>query len=169
MLCVERETCFFEVCLGRHSSKSSKLGSSLSQVDDRHWRESREELRLDNSGFLDVPQPHHRARHPSADNLYLYYDNFDAVILLKMPGTYFFPRLLLAFAVPLVLASLGPAESHPELGTDMASARKKSQAEVYRAEDVQVQVGLEEARKMREVTTIQAYRKGQRIHVKRKE
>jgi hypothetical protein len=104
-----------------------------------------------------------------ADDLYSYYDNFDAVISLKMPGTYFFPRLLLAFAVPLVLASLGPAESHPELGTDMASARKKSQAEVYRAEDVQVQVGLEEARKMREVTTIQAYRKGQKIHVKRKE
>jgi hypothetical protein len=83
-----------------------------------------------------------------------------------MPGTYFLPRLLLAFAVPLILASIGPAESHPELGTDM---KPKTTSEIYRAGDVQSQVTLSEARKARDIVKVQAYRRGQRIHLKRRE
>ena len=85
-----------------------------------------------------------------------------------MPGTYFVPRLLVALIVPLTLASLGPAESHPELGTDVGSLQKRNN-QVYRANDVPSQVALADAQKPREVTKIQAFRRGQRVHLRRKE
>lgn len=84
-----------------------------------------------------------------------------------MGGSYFLPRLLLAFIVPLTLASLGPAQSHPELGTDMASA-KRNKTEVYRANDVQTQAALREHAKSKEIVRLQAYRHGQKIHIKRR-
>lgn len=86
-----------------------------------------------------------------------------------MPGTYFLPRLLVALAVPLVLASFGPAESHPELGTDMAPVKQKKGPEVYRAEDIRIQNALNEAHKTREVVKIQAYRHGREIKLRRKQ
>lgn len=86
-----------------------------------------------------------------------------------MSGSYFFPRLLIALAVPLTLASLGPAESHPELGTDMGSLRRKKDAEVYRASDVRTQISLTEANKAREIVKLQAYRQGRKVHIKRQE
>ena len=84
-----------------------------------------------------------------------------------MGGSYFLPRLLLAFVVPLTLASLGPATSHPELGTDMATV-KHDKTEVYRASDVRTQAALREHEKAREVVKLQAYRRGQKIHIKRR-
>lgn len=85
-----------------------------------------------------------------------------------MAGTYFLPRLLVAFAVPLVLASLGPTESHPELGSDLTPAKSKKDIEVYRARDVQSQTMSADLRKMREVVSIQAFRRGRKLHVRRK-
>lgn len=93
---------------------------------------------------------------------------FDRTQLNKMSGSYFLPRLLLAFAVPLTLASLAPATSHPELGTDMAPAVKRNKAQVYRSNDVRMQTALEEAQKAREIIKLQAYRRGQKLHLKRK-
>lgn len=89
--------------------------------------------------------------------------------LTKMSGSYFLPRLLLAFAVPLTLASLSPATSHPELGTDMAPQVQRNKAQVYRSSDVRMHNALEEAQKAREVTKLQAYRRGQKLHLKRKQ
>lgn len=86
-----------------------------------------------------------------------------------MGGSYFLPRLLVALIVPLTLASLGPAESHPELGTDVGSIAPKKQQQVYRAGDIRTQVAQHEALKRREVVKLQAYRRGQKIHVKRKD
>ena len=85
-----------------------------------------------------------------------------------MSGTYFLPRLLVAFIIPLTLASLGPAESHPELGTGMGSLRPKK-SEVYRADDVRTQVALFDAQKQRKVTKLRAYRRGKKIHLKRRD
>lgn len=91
-----------------------------------------------------------------------------------MPGTYFIPRLLLAFAVPIVLSSFGPTQSHPELGTDVGPLinEKKSehqQAEVYRAGDVQSQAGLREMQDARQVVKLRAYRSGRKVCLRRKE
>ena len=83
-----------------------------------------------------------------------------------MGSSYFLLRICIAFIVPLTLASLGPTQSHPELGTDMAAARKKG-SEIYRSQDVRSQAALIEAEKRREVVKLQAYRCGQRIHLKR--
>lgn len=85
-----------------------------------------------------------------------------------MAGTYFFPRLLIAFAVPMVLASLGPAESHPELGSDLGPAKRKQDIEVYRASDVQSQTALIEMQKAREVVSLQAFRRGRKVLLRRK-
>lgn len=85
-----------------------------------------------------------------------------------MAGTYFLPRLLLAFAVPLVLASLGPAESHPELGTDLAPIKRKD-AEIYRADDIQTHMASADAKAAREVVNLQAFRRGRKVHLRRKE
>lgn len=83
-------------------------------------------------------------------------------------GSYFLPRILIALIVPLTLASLGPATSHPELGTDMATTRKPK-SEVYRANDVRMQVAIEQAQHERQITKLQAFRRGQKMHFKRKE
>ena len=85
-----------------------------------------------------------------------------------MAGSYFLPRLLIAFIVPLTLASLGPAESHPELGTDMAPA-KRNKSEIYRANDVRNDTALREGAKAREVVKLQAYRRGPKVHFKRRD
>ncbi len=85
-----------------------------------------------------------------------------------MAGTYFLRRLLVAFAVPLILASLGPAESHPELGTDLGPTKRNKEIEVYRGSDVQSQTALAEMQKMREVVSIQAFRRGRKVHLRRK-
>ena len=85
-----------------------------------------------------------------------------------MPGTYFLPRLLLAFVVPLTLASIGPITSHPELGTDMA-ASKRNDNQIYRANDIQTQVALNEVQKPREVVKLEAYKRGQKVHFKRRD
>ena len=85
-----------------------------------------------------------------------------------MSGSYFLIRLMIAFAVPLTLASFSPAQSHPELGTDMGPLVKSNKAKVYRSSDVRMQTALEEAQKAREVIKLQAYRRGQKLHLKRK-
>ena len=85
-----------------------------------------------------------------------------------MGSSYFLARILIACIVPLTLVSMGPTESHPELGTDMATAKRKS-AEVYRADDVQTQAAVREYQKKREVVKLQAYRSGQRVHFKRRD
>ena len=85
-----------------------------------------------------------------------------------MTGSYFLPRILIALLVPLVLSSIGPAQSHPELGTDMGSVVNTKKSEVYRSNDVRVQTALAEAQKERQVTKVQAYRQGQRVLFKRK-
>lgn len=84
----------------------------------------------------------------------------------SMGGTYFIARLAVAFAVPLTLASLGPATSHPELGTDMATT-KRNKSQVYRAQDVAMETALREYSK-REPRKVQAYRKGRAIHLEPK-
>jgi hypothetical protein len=85
-----------------------------------------------------------------------------------MPGSYFLPRVLVAIMIPLVLSSIGPTQSHPELGTDMAPSKRKN-IEVYRSTDVQTDAALREYQKKREVITVQAYRRGQKIHLKRRD
>ena len=85
-----------------------------------------------------------------------------------MGSSYFLVRIAIAFIVPLTLASFGPAESHPELGTDMAPIKRKS-AEVYRANDVRTQAAVREYQKRREVVKLQAYRRGQKVHIKRRD
>lgn len=75
-----------------------------------------------------------------------------------MGGSYFIARLVVAFVVPLTLASLGPAQSHPELGTNIASTRRKN-SQVYRAQDVAMQSSMQEYER-RERRTLQAQRKG---------
>ena len=81
-----------------------------------------------------------------------------------MRGTYFVARVAVAFIVPLTLASLGPTQSHPELGTDMAPSRRRQNQQIYRAEDVKAQAVLRHYDK-KERTKLQAYRRGTRIHV----
>lgn len=76
--------------------------------------------------------------------------------------------MFIAFAVPLTLASLGPATSHPELGTDMKPMVEQKKSQVYRSSDIRMQSAMEEAQKAREVIKLQAYRRGQRVHVKRR-
>ena len=88
--------------------------------------------------------------------------------LHQYSGSYFLVRLLVAFAVPLTLASFAPTTSHPELGTDMAPAVKRNKSQVYRSSDVRMQTALQEAQKAREVIKLQAYRRGQKLHLKRK-
>lgn len=83
-----------------------------------------------------------------------------------MGGTYFVARLAVAFIVPLTLASFGPATSHPELGTDMASS-KRSNSQVYRAQDVDTETTLRECSK-REPKKLQVYRKGRMIRLEPK-
>lgn len=85
-----------------------------------------------------------------------------------MPGSYFIPRLLVALIVPLTLASIGPTQSHPELGTDMAPEKRKN-VEVYRSSDVQTDAALREYQKKREVVQLQAYRRGHKVHLKRRD
>jgi len=86
--------------------------------------------------------------------------------LHRLSGSYFLLRIVIAFAVPLTLASFAPATSHPELGTDMAP---RNGAQVYRSSDVQSQAAIEEMKKSREVVKVQAFRRGQRIHLRRKD
>lgn len=83
-----------------------------------------------------------------------------------MGGTYFVARLAVAFAVPLTLASLGPATSHPELGTDMASG-KHSNNQVYRAHDIAMQSAVREYER-KERKKLQAYRGGRMIRIEPK-
>ena len=83
-----------------------------------------------------------------------------------MGGSYFIARLAVAFIVPLTLASLGPTQSHPELGTDMATA-KRNNAQVYRADDVKMQAALQEYVK-KERIQLQAYRSGRKLHLQPK-
>lgn len=85
-----------------------------------------------------------------------------------MTGSYFLPRLLLAFIVPLTLASFGPTQSHPELGTDVGSL-KSNKTQVFRANDIRTQVAVKDAQKERDVVKLQAFRRGQKMHFKRKE
>lgn len=88
--------------------------------------------------------------------------------LHQYSGSYFLLRMFIAFAVPLTLASLGPATSHPELGTDMKPVVQRTKSQVYRASDVRMQSAMEEAQKAREVVKLQAYRRGQKVHLKRR-
>ena len=88
--------------------------------------------------------------------------------LHRMSGSYFLIRLCIALAVPLTLASFAPAQSHPELGTDVGPLVKSNKSKVYRASDVRMQNAIEEAQKAREVVKLQAYRRGQKLHLKRK-
>lgn len=85
-----------------------------------------------------------------------------------MAGTYFVPRIVLAFIVPLTLASLGPATSHPQLGTDMAipQAAAPSTSLVYRAQDVKAHLASNELQKQGETIKLQAFRRGRKIHLK---
>lgn len=85
----------------------------------------------------------------------------------KMGGTYFIARLAMASVVPLTLASLGPATSHPELGTEMGSTKQRSNHQVYRAQDVAMHSALQDYGK-REPRKLQAYRKGRTIHLEPK-
>lgn len=88
----------------------------------------------------------------------------------EMPGTYFVPRLLLALTVPLVLASFGPAESHPELGTDVGPLQgRKKGIEVYRADDIQAQAATRERQELSERVNLQANRKGRKVTLRVKE
>lgn len=82
-----------------------------------------------------------------------------------MGGTYFLARVAVAFMVPLTLASLGPTQSHPELGTDMAPSRRRENHQVYRAGDVKEQAALREY-DAKQRTKLQAYRRGTKIHIK---
>ena len=86
-----------------------------------------------------------------------------------MTGSYFIPRLLIALLVPLTIASFGPTQSHPELGTDVGPLVKSKKSEVYRSNDVKMQVALSEAMKQKPVTKLQAYRRGQKVHFKRRD
>ena len=87
-----------------------------------------------------------------------------------MPGTYFIPRLLLAMTIPLVLSAIGPTESHPELGTDVGPLQgKKKDVEVYRAADVEAQTSLKVMEEARKKVTVLAKRRGNRIHLKKKD
>lgn len=70
--------------------------------------------------------------------------------------------------IPLTLASIGPTQSHPELGTDMA-AEKRKDVEVYRSSDVQTDAAVREYQKKREVVKVQAYRRGQKVYLKRRD
>lgn len=83
-----------------------------------------------------------------------------------MGGTYFVARLAVAFIVPLTLASLGPAQSHPELGTDMANA-KRNNPQVYRADDVRLQTAVRHYSE-KERIQLQAFRRGRKFHVQRR-
>lgn len=89
--------------------------------------------------------------------------------LTSMSGSYFLPRILIAFLVPLTLASLAPTTSHPELGTDVGPLIKSKKPQVYRANDVRMQTAMEEAQKAREITKLQAFRRGQKLHLRRKD
>jgi Ni/Co efflux regulator RcnB len=85
-----------------------------------------------------------------------------------MGGSYFLPLLLVALIVPLMLSSIGPTQSHPELGTDMAPEKRKK-IEVYRSNDVQTDAAIREYQKRREVVKLQAYRRGHKVHLKRRD
>lgn len=86
-----------------------------------------------------------------------------AVSIGRMNGSYFLARLAVAVVVPLTLASLGPPQSHPELGTDMAP-NKRSSTGVYRADDVRMQAALREYEE-RERVKLHACRRGRKIHL----
>lgn len=81
-----------------------------------------------------------------------------------MGGTYFLARVALAFIVPLTLASMGPTQSHPELGTDMAPSQRRRNHQIYRAGDVKEQAALLDYHG-KQRTRLQAYRRGTKIHM----
>lgn len=98
----------------------------------------------------------------------LYIGSFWTLPNPTMPGSYFLPRVFIAIMIPLVLSSIGPTQSHPELGTDMAPEKRKN-IEIFRSSDVQIDAALREYQKKREIVKVQAYRRGQKIHLKRRE
>lgn len=83
-----------------------------------------------------------------------------------MGGTYFLTRVAIAFIVPLTLASIGPTQSHPELGSDMAPSERRNN-QIYRAEDVRMQTVIREYETKQKIQ-LHAYRRGRKIHVEPK-